>query len=292
MNNDFYHFFIKIGKIFGIVPWYLGKTDRRYKIWSRAYYLFMATGICLLLILDKLEHFEEQIAAFTCCLMLFIMMTSSITKKKIWQKWMKLYKMTDQKYMNNLGQKLTIDWKTRLLLLLYTSMNFSLETFNHYAGHSEFRISKVIVIQILIFLHYFPIVWLHALTNRLRTFNKYSKRLYIEKEIDVVLVISTKEMNANAWKQLYKNLFDMSLCLNELFSWIIAIALLDTFLFTCSNMNRVISLLLDEKVKLSVIYPFISNLCAVVSSKKVTKILCQLLRHKKEIMQKIEKASS
>lgn len=244
MTRSSFISFITIAKIFGIVPCFIKQNNSLHRICNNIYPVFI---ICILHPVYLLYLPEQRGPKFGVLFYLCIMLTAiggSITKRKIWIKLIKLTEITDCKMADGLKARLNINRKVTIPFFSYLTV-FTLLPFLF----PQYRVYVVWQLMQKCFLSYFIILFLIDLQEKFKVLNNRLGAIYEEHEIELFLVQIKKNNEMNYLKRLFKNLYDISVCCNEVFNWIIGMLFLDLFLFICSSFHVLINIIMRGELQ-------------------------------------------
>lgn len=235
MKIYFFYFFLVVGKITGIVPWFIKRNTFSHRTWNNVYPTFIFGTIISIYSLYLPEASTKRIGVVIHFLFLFTTWNGTIRKVNTWKKFVILNEITDKKLKNDLGIEIDINWKNTIPLFCYIVGVILLLSLS--------SVIEVYMLSLMLqkyFLMYFVILFLNVLKEKLKVLNSGFNCLY------------NPNIDFYYFKNLFKNFFEISVCCNELFGWNIGIFLLDFFCFICSTFNFVVGLVIIGRLPMEV----------------------------------------
>lgn len=234
-----YKIFLRIGNIFGVVPWIdFNKNIVVLNIWTWIYPGLLATYIAVYSCFDL--NFRNMAAIVLGNSVIFTGIFGTYTNRKHWKSWMKLYRVTNTKIHIKLYQRMEFDYRKSLIfipficiLILLTLICFALNKITLTLGNQIFTICVRFYLECL------AIALLRILSSGFTILNKH---------FECLSDISITRAEVSFYRSLYQNLFKMTVCFNNLFGWTIALFVIEFISITCIFVNLLIELKHEEEI--------------------------------------------
>lgn len=252
MKCDIYNCFLKIGGVLGFVPWMNFTTGEiTYKTLSKIYLVAIVIGIYLFYrAYSELSTFIISYVIFLVLSTMLVFIQSTCVKQKSWMKWTQLYVKTNNELQEKLRETLKPGFKSVLLITFYTLWLIIMRKDNN-AGLE--RYIEDMVLYMILFSEFLLITFSRILVKGFKIVNKYTKQIHDTTKSRVRLDIARNVNSEKAvfCKNLYKNLYAMSTCFNDIFGWILILNIMRAFISICSFFQILVTWL---KVLSSIIF--------------------------------------
>lgn len=228
MARDTFYLFLKFGNILGTIPWInLEQNKLVDKKLARCYPFFILIVMIVYYFLSLRTLFEyiNFGGLFFLTSTIFVTIQSTCVKRKYWNKWMELYQETRREFRTKFNQPLELGWKPVVMFLFYTALCPVIETIRIYIELDDIKNIGVATF-FKNFTEFIPTVLLLVITNGFRILNKYVKRLSTDHRTQNVALKNRTISKAILCANMYRNLYELSVCFNNLFGWILATNLL------------------------------------------------------------------
>lgn len=242
-------FFLKIGKYFGVLPWLDFRKCELINKWIfRVYPATVAVILFLefirLLGTSKRGFNDVTTVTLTTCT-LYAIIQSSYVKRMEWMKLFHLYGIAKKEFITKLKESLDLGWRDVYIYMTYVTYLTSIRIVSHF--NSTRRNSLLLDVMLIIKLtsDYLPVLFFSILSKGFKILNNYSKRLLIGEKINFNKTPYLNGTTATICRNQYRNLYNISVGVNDLFSWLLAMALFNSLvtmlLFTQFMINRLFS---------------------------------------------------
>lgn len=140
-----------------------------------------------------------------------VLVSSTLTKRNYFKRWIKLYHNCEGLFNKHLKQTLEPDMLTFLYFLPYATNIFAIE-FIGYCLSGTVSISRILRMFTKLIGQYLPIIYSNILYKGLIIMNKYSFNLNNDYQ-----TVSYTQVNVVALKKIYMNFYNMSIGFNAFF---------------------------------------------------------------------------
>lgn len=243
-----YTSFVIMGKIFGLIPWKnCNKKGLETKILCNTYPGLIALGM----IANSVMRTVWSLIFFTF-LSLFILLSliiGTFSSRRSWEEWTRVYEITNTEMKKNFHQSLEPNWRTILFIVFFCLIAPLSNIFHgNFVIYTGIDWLQLLILYMKIFAVCLPIIFSKILVKGFEILNKNSKHLRVDRRFRSVVMVNLVETNAMLYKSLYKNLFEMLVCFNELFGWLIAGCLFEFLIYMCISLNFYTNLDFKEKL--------------------------------------------
>lgn len=224
MKVNSYKLFLRIGMVCGLVPWFNEKKNSLVDaLWAKMYPgVFFVVTLIVRLMYTNINLNEVLFVTSSSCIN-FTVVVTVYTKRKYWKKWFKLFRITHTKIKSKFTGSIRLGW--------YTILKFTTQ--------------------------YLLIVFSEILTKGFEVLNKNCENPHGEIVPGITFVFDIRAINVSVYKGIYRNLYDMSVTLNELFSYLLAMSLLDLVISITNFFNYLVCLQKDDELNMEKIAIFI-----------------------------------
>lgn len=249
MKATTHMFFLRMGNILGFVPWInFERNVLVNKKWTKIYPGLIALAVFLEFGLMTDMHMNSILVATVDTAIFFTATYGTYSKGKYWQKWIKLYEVTNTKLRMKFDETLDLNWGIILIFLFYATLWPFMQIFHVFDDQKNINWSGILVTNMRVFAECLPILFLTTLSKGFRILNRYSENLNFEDDTRIIVVATKNRTNALLYKNLYKNLANMSACFNELFRWLFATCLVEFLILMTAAMNLLINFKYENKL--------------------------------------------
>lgn len=270
MPKTTYGFFLNIGSLFGFVPWTnLSKSELVNTKCAKIYPSCISLAIVLTYLLsrEKLIEIDEIPISLTILTIFYLGMHSVYARRNSWKSWIKLYYKTNEDMKLKLKETMEPGWKSVIIFAAY----IALLTFNRMISYillskNAVKITDLLLYELLVF-KYFFILFALILKKGFKLLNKSSQDLNYENGLTLSIIANLNKEKTMYCMNLYKNLYKMVVCFNDLFGWAYIFSLLIFFMTMLIFVQSAISCILNGKMdfQLGVFY------CLILSYRLVSK---------------------
>lgn len=249
MKTTPHNFLLRIGNILGFVPWIdFDKNVLVKKIWTKIYPGLIALGVLLEFGFMTEVQLNSVLFAIVGSAIFFSAIYGTYTKRSYWQKWIKLYEITNTKMRNIFNETLDLNWGIILVFLLYAMVWPMMQVFHVFDNQRNINWPGMLVTNMRVFAECLPIFLLTTLLKGFKIYNRYCEQFIFEEDTRIIVVTNKTRSNASMYKNIYKNLSEMSSCFNELFRWLFATCLLEFLILVTAGMNLLINFKYENKL--------------------------------------------
>lgn len=249
MKKTPHNFILRIGNVLGFVPWInFNKNVLLNKKFTKIYPGLVAMGVFLEFGFKTDSQMNSLLYAIVGFGIFFTAISGTYTKRKFWQKWIKLFEMADTKLRTKFDETLDVSWGTIVVFLLYATLWPMMQIFHVFDEQENVNWPGILVTNMRVFAECLPILLLNTLSKGFKILNRHSEHLGFEDDTRIIVVANKSRTNASLYKNLYKNLADMSSCFNELFRWLFATCLLEFLILVTAAMNLLINFKYENKL--------------------------------------------
>lgn len=251
MQITFHNFLIKVGNISGFIPWVnLSKNTLESSVWAKTYSGYVVVFICVTYFIQCLKlQVSELINVSLLYSTLLTIVSGTFIHRKHWQHWFKFYRICDKMIKGKLNETMEPKWRenwqilaSSLILSCLTVGTMVIENTNELGFH-------ILYVTMRLFLYILPIFFLMILQKGFKLLNRCSEyQNYREHVVNMASEITVN--NASFCRILYRNLFSMSVCLNNVFNWVFVTTLLDLLIGICYYLNEMVTLKYNKKLNL------------------------------------------
>lgn len=224
-----FHFYLKLCQVLGFIPWININTfdlfDKiPYKIYPVAITIILfITPVMRIISSQDIQHISLLILA---CTTGFTTFQSTYTCRTEWKKLCNLYKVINKKISPEILESLDMVVKHFVVIVVYILNFLSIRSVVYYNRIGAFNFLVDLLIFIKLIRDCLTIYFLSILTKGFKLVNKLSKYLLkqdLENNIGYSMFSGT---TPTFCRKLYTNLYEMSLCVNNIFGWMMATNLL------------------------------------------------------------------
>lgn len=263
MRKSTYSFFLNMGSLFGFVPWInLTKCElvdtKIFKIYPGA----ISTGIFLIYLFNQetLKHVISEIPNFlsmfgTFCLCIY----SVYIKRNSWKEWIKLYIKINEIVKCNLQENLDLRWKSFAIYVFYIILLTSNRTIIYFSNWEQNIFIMDLLLYKMLAMEYFIILFALILKRGFKLLNESSLYLNYESGLKLNIIANMNREKTIRCLNLYKYLYKMVVCFNDLFGWIHISSLLLFLGIVLICMQKVVLSVMHAKLdsRASVLYSVI-----------------------------------
>lgn len=237
------HFQIRVGQVFGIVPW---ADLQSFKIVHKIPYKLCPLIPAAILFGDQLvrlltsQNMTSIPLLVLALLKIFSIFRSTYIKKKEWKRLLQLYEVINKQINPRLFGSLDLGFKPVLIICFYSLLLLSSRILSHHYNPRSNSFVVDLTACIKLIQDSLTIYFSSILVKGLEILNKQAKRLLNETSI---LNLGDKRLNATAptfCRNLYSNLYEMSVYINDIFNWLIASSLIIFLIKLCIALQQMI----------------------------------------------------
>lgn len=234
MNVNAHYLFLKIGIIFGLVPYMNYKKNNSFiKTVIKVYPIAIEGVLFIACVLEEKKQLSYMIYIVLSFVTIASLTSTSYTKKRFWSKWIKLYEITNTVDLRE-NRSLRCDWALIIKFLQYLAVDSFMQIFYSFSsGH--FKIFIGLRAYMKLTTQYLPIIFCNILCKRFEYLNGCLELL--RREHIAVSVLKRTKTKPSFYKSFYKNLFVMTVCFNKLFGWFLALWILELLISVCMFLN-------------------------------------------------------
>lgn len=229
-----YVFFLQVCTFFGFVPWInFSENQLVNSRWAIFFSIFSAViiysfNVYWILINDEDFFGLVTIILLSCWVCIYI--RSTCLKRKGWNDLMQLFQTTDVELKKKYNRSLEVGWISAVAYLPYVALIVCSRIYLH---PTDWRIMVFLMdaITLLRFsVLYMTGMALNILSRGLKVVTKLTKNLQRKTEFNI---IDSNAVETSMCKDLYKNLYEISSCFNDLFGWLWSCMFLNFVVVTC-----------------------------------------------------------
>lgn len=246
MVSKSHKFLLKIGNYFGLLPWINYETcellDKRM---PRVYPAIVASVLLLGFIRiteTSKRSFRDSSAATLTTFTIYAIIQSCFIKRREWTKLLQIYGITRNQIFTKLNERLDLDWKNIFLYIFYVVYLTSIRIISHFNADKMNNLIMYIILILKLTSDYLPLWFLSIITKGFKIVNKHSKYLLIGERFEFNKRSCLNGTTSTICRSQYKNVYNISVGFNNLFSWLLAMSLLNSlitmFLFTQFLINQ------------------------------------------------------
>lgn len=220
-----FNFFIKLGAVFGCLPW-IDQTKKEL-IENKALNTFSITTsiVCFVNIISKVGEFFKP---YNCCCVVMSLFTMFLNIRNVyclrkgWTKCLRVCEMSNRILKAKSMQTLESGFEQGLILLGYVALFLVIKFISHMMLRNQFDYLTELITWIAVYYYLLTILFLRMLIKGFRIVNEYSKSLH--KSFGGLSINSTTNVtgrDAIFCQNLYNNLYDLTVCFNKIFGWIL-----------------------------------------------------------------------
>lgn len=276
MIKNLYEFYIKIGQVTCFIPW---SDLQKCQLMETGYVKILPgaviTGILLLFIYQSEAFLKDFNVSnfFIVFSTLYLCITSVYLNRNSWRKWICLYEKTNQQLKSKLGGSLELGWSSILCPTFYLTSLTIIRIFLHISGHEGDKYVMDIIVYIIITFDVLTIVFLSIIKKGFKILNKNSRRLISRNGKKMRHIISDLETEgAVICKNIFKDLYQLSICFNDLFGWLFVITMMRLIIIICTFSLLLLTVVTHEAWDFSSLV-FVAAVMYRLVSKSVIKIL-------------------
>lgn len=243
MKSGSFKFLIIIGHIFRFIP-YISLNKQNFAKHSLAKIYPVLVRICFIVIFGF--HLEKNLSVLVIQLInIAILLTATFTKKSYWKEWFKIYKA-----VKKLNKIFDLDVRSITVFPPYV-LNFLVLTVCRIVVNDITTVGPgIMIIFIRLTLECIQTFFMQILCKGFKALNQHSKERVLSKK-DITM-----------YRNLYKDLYNMTVYFNKLFCWVFIMYLLELFLILCTSLNYLIELNWNGELNLRIIWAFILSCAA------------------------------
>lgn len=204
-----------MSRVFSFIPLKLRKKEKIYQMIYSSIILILIFGSFIVL-----KYYKFSVLAFNSGLLMTIF--STIVNVIRWKKWFKLEAMSEWYFQNELNESPKFIWSSKCSPVYCIILFLSLQLYG-YLSNDEVEILLIPICLMDCIAKYLPIILLDILKKRFELVNKYSKNSLCRNDMVIVQGRIFTVKKVIRCKKVYENLFNMSVCFNKLFGWVIFI---------------------------------------------------------------------
>lgn len=240
-----YSYHLKLGQILGFIPWInqnsIELSDKiPYKILPAIIAISFLLQQCLQMVFSK-DVINVSLLTLACTTS-FSSVRSAYINMKEWKKLCQLYKVISKGMKSKLDYTLDIGIQSFMIVIFYSLYLLSIRVVSYYDNIRDFNL----FIDLLLFVSQtkdcLTIFILSILTKGFRVVNKHAKYLLYGGGISSVGNSALNGTTPTFCLSLYKKLYEMSICVNEIFGWMVASTLLNYVIRTCLSIQKLLIL--------------------------------------------------
>lgn len=178
---------------------------------------------------------------------------SNYVKKNCWKKLIKLYEVTNQQIGTKLDESLKPGWETILLFVIYAIFLILMRVQGHISDYDNDNFVMDLILYIKLSSEYLVITFLMLLLKGFKLVKKRTKFLLSDcsdTSSSINRVTHLTVTKTIFCKKLYKNLYNMTACFNQVFGWLLTATFLQ-FLLTVLVFAQNFILVMNQQVNLA-----------------------------------------
>lgn len=239
MAISVHNFFLRNAIFANSVPWkFIGK----FKVANNKFFFVSQVTILAVILLyhtifiyNAKSTDRSPICDEFIFIALFISFRSVYLKRNIWKRWTTLYEKTNKLMKYKLGKSLELNQKYIWIYMFYTIVFIMLRVIAYYNGLEIYKYIIDIILYSFHSMEYLSIIFLMILRKGFTTLNGCSKYLEGDDGLQLHIIANMNRDETILYKRLYKSLYQMSVCFNDLFGWILLNILVQYLIVICSS---------------------------------------------------------
>lgn len=227
MNINLFNLTITLCRFLSYIPW---KFNRREKTYQPIYSSIMIMVVFVDFIFLKSINIKFIITGLLMKCVRLTLIIQTMVNDNVWNKWFKMYEVTHWQFKSALKQTLNLKSNDYWIMISYIVLILSRQVYLCLT-ETDFCFFSLLMMYMRFFSTYLPIMFLQILKSGFQILSKYSKDLFVNK--------GKPKMRMNnrvgrSHMMLYKSLFELSICFNQLFGWLLALCMGNTLISICS----------------------------------------------------------
>lgn len=229
MMLSVFHFYLKLSQVLGVVPWININTFELfdkipYKIYPAALTFILSIAPFMRIISSQdIQHISLFVLA---CATGFTNLQSTYTNRTEWKKFCQLYKVINKQISPESLDSLDLVVKYFGVMAFYILIFLSIRSVVYYNQIGVFNLFVDLLMFIKLIRDCLTIYFLLMLTKGFKLVSKHSKNLLNEDLENNIGFSIFSRTTPTFCRKLYTNLYEMSLCVNNIFGSIMATNLL------------------------------------------------------------------
>lgn len=268
MKTTFLNSYVLIGRVFCFIPWKIQKNTLKSNIWNKIHFFVIVSVIFGSVGVHLHDNLENSVAAILVLGTLSLVAVGTITKRRLWRRFDKLYEMTDSGLKMKLHKSIELDWKLFVYFLLYVAILFAFQIQLQLRNSYVIFFFKCWIVLMKYYTSTLTVILANILLKGLEALNHF---MNFSSETDGVyhLVSSSTDKRVRTYYRIYRNLYEMSVCVNELIGWLTVMMFFECLVSLLLYLNLGIRITLDHTRNANVSF-MIFSWCfhVLVSTKK------------------------
>lgn len=265
VNTSSFRFFVRVCCISCFVPWIsFGKSElinKKFAVLTKIFVLVIyALNILWFAVIDMSVYFILVLFLF-CVYARNICLISTQ-----WNNLFQLFSNTDTILQNRLNKSLELGQGSTVIFMTYIILMVPSRILAVHFNKSR-NLAQECLFMMMCFAIWFSITCLNMVTAGLKIITKCTKHLHTRRKWKLS---SQSGIDAVLCEKLYTNLYDISVCLNEIFGWLWSFLFAQTITLTCLVENFLIQNMLNLKLEISDLTNFGSAFLLFLVSTYVT----------------------
>lgn len=241
-----FYFQVRLGQVFGVVPWLNLKT---FKPVDKIPYNLCPVIPAAILFLEQLVRLltSKKVTGIPLLILDFLkiysLFRSTYIKKKEWKRLLQLYEVINNQIRPRLLGSLDLGYKPVVIIFFYTLLLLSSRILSHHYNPRSYSFFVDLTTCITLIQDSLTIYLSSTLVKGLKILNRQINHLVNEK---IVFSVGGKTMNAKAptfCRNLYSKLYEMSVCINDIFNWLIGSSLILFLIKLCIALQKMIHMI-------------------------------------------------
>lgn len=241
-----FYFQIRLAQVFGLVSWV--ELEAFELVDKIPYKLCPLIPASILFLEQSMRALTAKSVTKIPPLMLnflniFSIFQSTYVKKKEWIRLLQLYEVTNKQIHSRTSGSIYLGGKPFLITFSYMILLLVSRTISHYYSPRRYGLLVDLTLCIELVEDSLVIYLLAMLAKGLKMVNREAKHLLIE---NVIMNIGDKRMHRSTpafSRHLYRNIYQMSVCINDIFSWMIASNLISYLIKFCVALQNMIHMI-------------------------------------------------
>lgn len=255
MVNRVYDLLVKVCCICSFVPWINLKNSKlAVQLLSRIYPGIISSSIFVVHCYQIQTEFFQTIVEIPSNLLILstvlVCIHSAYCKRKYWRKWFRLYDITNKKFKITFNESLELGWTSVFVLLGYVLFMMTTRALILSSNsRTDDYYTLDLTLYIKLFIENLLLNFSMTLLKGFKMLNKRTKSMTSNKIIQVISV--RDDTRAKIYRRQFKNLFEMSVCFNEIFCWLFTASLGHSLVTACTFSQYLIRLIINQRLQLS-----------------------------------------
>lgn len=255
MRETLHKFYITTGQCICLISWNIGKNSRQCQIWNLIHFFVFSLALSVIPWVNFQFTWQSIVFSIYPCFSLILIAAGTMIKQKRWRKWNKLFGIANKNMKLICHQSIEPDLKMAVFCVLYLFSWFSVGFYLYLIVEIQYNFLNLFLAFGKFYSAYLVIISSNILTGGFTILNESVKFHCRSVEINHT-VRKSNVKNIRFYLQLYKNLFEMSNCFNELFGWTIVMIFGELLSSSLIFLNLVIAMYFKGGLSITVILVF------------------------------------